>query len=127
MNDMGMVNLGHCDICGTLCDNDNMSRIILLKNKDDYSDESMSNSVICDKCYNGFSDFLNNRRQKIYGVHIKDMNVPSSCESCKLKQFVGTIVIKGYGSKALYECPFCDNTFTLDGDRQASCKLEPAE
>lgn len=56
-------------------------------------------------------------------VLIKNMDFPSSCESCKLKRFVGKRVIRGCKPTALYECPFCDELFVLDNKRQVGCRL----
>lgn len=59
-------------------------------------------------------------------VIIKDMDVPSCCEVCDLRQYVGNRTISGMGSKALYNCPFCTEAFTLNRQRQEFCRLEPA-
>lgn len=55
---------------------------------------------------------------------IKVMEMPKSCQPCKLKRFVGNRVLRGCKPEALYECPFCDGLFALSNQRQPSCKLE---
>ena len=55
---------------------------------------------------------------------INGMDMPSSCQPCKLKQFAGNRVLRGSKPEVLYECPFCDNLFALSDQRQPSCKLE---
>ena len=55
---------------------------------------------------------------------INDMDMPSSCQSCKLKRFAGNRVLSGCKPEALYECPFCDGLFTLKNKRQPTCKFE---
>lgn len=55
---------------------------------------------------------------------IKGMDMPSSCQLCKLKRFAGNRVLSGCKPEVLYECPFCDGLFALENKRQPSCKLE---
>lgn len=55
---------------------------------------------------------------------IKGMDIPSSCQPCKLKRFAGSRVLSRCKPEVLYECPFCDDLFALKNKRQPSCKLE---
>ena len=55
---------------------------------------------------------------------IKGMNMPSGCQPCKLKRFVGNRVLSGCKPEVLYECPFCDGLFALKDKRQPSCKFK---
>jgi len=55
---------------------------------------------------------------------INGMDMPSSCQSCKLKRFAGNRVLSGCKPEALYECPFCDGLFALKNKRQPTCKFK---
>ena len=57
-------------------------------------------------------------------ILIKGMEMPSSCQPCKLKRFAGSRVLSGCKPEVLYECPFCDELFSLKNTRQPSCKFE---
>lgn len=55
---------------------------------------------------------------------INGIDLPSSCQPCKLKRFAGNRVLSGCKPEVLYECPFCDGLFALKNKRQPSCKFE---
>lgn len=57
-------------------------------------------------------------------VIIKGMDIPSCCEVCELRQYVGYKTTCNGSSKPLYICPFCNEAFILNRRRQESCRLE---